>query len=475
MDRTKLTGGEDQLPLRAAVKITVTFESGRIASGSGYMVGRNDVLTVSHLVYNGSDDPVASIQVFPAVVNGVTGYIAFAGTEFGFHEVGSPDGTISIDEIGLDYAVIALADNIGDSTGWFEVGSTGVGGADVYSIDYGSDFGGVEAIFTEGVISFSAPNYMIHSMPKVTGSSGSPIILEGEDLIVGVHSAGESFAARFDSAAVNEIKTWIASNNVLDPDQNEDTANNNEVFGSESAQILLGTDEADQIFARQGNDTVDGGTGDDVIWGGDGDDIISGGDGDDFIGGDNAFYSPNSGSDTIDGGDGTDTAVYNFDREIYELIHLEDGTISISGFDQLTSIERIQFNDVTLRVDLDPETGASVYRLYQAAFNRRPDEDGLLFHVNAFEAGVSLDVLSRDFLNASEFSSVYGEDVTNAVYVGLLYQNILGREGDDNGVTYWMDILSQNDDRAFLLLTFSESGENVELVASAIEGGFTLL
>ncbi len=83
-------------------------------------------------------------------------------------------------------------------------------------------------------------------------------------------------------------------------------------------------------------DTLNGTSGADVINGLDGDDVISGG----------------TGNDTIDGGAGTDTAVFSGARSGYT-VSTVGGTTTVTGpdgTDTLTTVERLQFSDLTLIV-----------------------------------------------------------------------------------------------------------------------------
>jgi len=102
------------------------------------------------------------------------------------------------------------------------------------------------------------------------------------DLLAPEGDAAEDDAAG-DGAAEDEPAVDDAEDGVA-----EDATG--QIRGSGLADLLFGTDEADQIDAEGGDDTVAGGAGDDVIDGGAGDDTLAGQDG----------------SDTLAGGDGDD-------------------------------------------------------------------------------------------------------------------------------------------------------------------------
>ena len=142
--------------------------------------------------------------------------------------------------------------------------------------------------------------------------------------------------------------------------------------------------------------------------------------------------------------------------------------------DALTNVERIQFTDGIVAADLAVTAGnAQIYRLYQAAFARIPDEGGLRYWVSQHDDGQSLDSISHAFLNAPEFTQRYGSNLTNAQYVDQLYLNVLGRKGEVDGVTYWNDVLNTGKaTKDTVLIGFAESPENVAGTAAHVYHGF---
>lgn len=121
-----------------------------------------------------------------------------------------------------------------------------------------------------------------------------------------------------------------------------------------------------------GNDTlrniedVTGSVFNDVLTGSIGDNRLEGSDGDD------SFVST-SGNDVLDGGSGLDTAIYAQARSAYTLQPAADGSRSLkklnagSATDSLFSIERLQFSDVRVALDLDGHAGQTA-RLIGAVF-----------------------------------------------------------------------------------------------------------
>ncbi|MEE2951249.1 MAG: DUF4214 domain-containing protein [Pseudomonadota bacterium] len=181
-------------------------------------------------------------------------------------------------------------------------------------------------------------------------------------------------------------------------------------------------------------------------------------------------------NDYADGGTGVDTAVY-YSTRAENSITVDGGRITVSGdygTDTLVNIERLAFRDGTLALDTGGIAGQA-YRIYQAAFARTPDMDGLEFWIDSMDQGATLREVGAGFLNSDESLALYG-GTTSRGFVEKLYLNILGREGEIEGVAFWTgELASGRAERADILAGFSESPENVGLVAPAIAEGIWIV
>ena len=66
-------------------------------------------------------------------------------------------------------------------------------------------------------------------------------------------------------------------------------------------------------------------------------------------------------------------------------------------------------------------------RLYNAAFKRLPDPDGLKYWIYNYSSGINDErVVASSFLISAEFKERHGENVSNAKYVETLYTNVIG-------------------------------------------------
>ncbi len=101
---------------------------------------------------------------------------------------------------------------------------------------------------------------------------------------------------------------------------------------------------------------------------------------------------------------------------------------------------------------------AEVARLYLAYFLREPDEDGLEYWVGVRESGRSLREISTEFVSSGEFRRRYGA-LGNNRFVRLVYNNVLERSPDPDGLAYWNGQLNSGVSRGDVMVGFSESAE----------------
>jgi hypothetical protein len=187
----------------------------------------------------------------------------------------------------------------------------------------------------------------------------------------------------------------------------------------------------------------------------------------------NNVLAASAGGGTLDGQDGIDTAVFGSQRMWYSLA--KEGA-NFSVYDALNgtktvlaNVERIQFSDQSVALDIGGNAGEA-YRLYQAAFDRTPDQVGLGYWINALDKGHSLQGVADGFINSAEFVRLYGANASDTQYVAALYQNVLHRAPDATGYDFWLHAL-QIAPRAEVLVNFSESAENQAQVIGAIANG----
>ena len=116
---------------------------------------------------------------------------------------------------------------------------------------------------------------------------------------------------------------------------------------------------------------------------------------------------------------------------------------------------------------IDNITG-QIFRLYNSALGRFPDYEGYNYWISMNQSGTnSYRQTASSFLISAEFNELYGESLSTHDYVNTLYKNILNREPDLPGQSYWIGRLENNlESRSEVLMGFSESVENKAIFSS---------
>ncbi|MES2188380.1 MAG: DUF4214 domain-containing protein [Pseudomonadota bacterium] len=203
---------------------------------------------------------------------------------------------------------------------------------------------------------------------------------------------------------------------------------------------------AGDLAGTAGNDTVQGMG---FLWG---------------LGGNDALHITfDTTSGFMLGGDGLDTAVFSGPRSFYSSVARDSSGVTLVSHVPgqpifLIGVERLQFADGNFAIDVDG-TGGEAYRLYQAAFNRKPDAAGLGYQIATLDKGAALHDVAQSFVTSAEFANKYGS-LDNTGFVTQLYANVLHRGPDAAGLAYHVNNLAHGAARADVLIGFSESAEN---------------
>ena len=200
---------------------------------------------------------------------------------------------------------------------------------------------------------------------------------------------------------------------------------------------------------------------------------------DQYIGsnGNDHFYAW-PGDDTYSGGAGIDTVHYNASKNDFAISSV--GTVAtVKGLgknDTLFGIERVEFGDGS-KLALDVNAGqnaGSAYRLYQAAFDRKPDTAGLNYWTNDLDNGASIQQVAKGFVASAEFKNL-NPGLNQQQMINSFYQHVLHREADAAGAKYWDDSMSNGMTASEVLVSFSESQENINNTAAALNNGVWLV
>ncbi|MCC0033750.1 MAG: DUF4214 domain-containing protein [Hoeflea sp.] len=428
---------DDVYPGTAIVFIVATW--GNISySGTGVLVGRNDILTSAHVLYNWSLGGLAdSVELYPSY-NPAENPGPSHGYELVQYFPGfDPDGdrrvfpgdfnanTYAGSE--LDIALISTRMPLGDTFGWFGIDYDFTGGS-VGTIGHPGVYG-TRMMFDSGTAYNDAIDgyFAIQSDLEINpGNSGGPIYYDYGNGPYAVGLVSTRIAATEIGAHRYWLENALTDNDrlVIDyPGHTVSGGNGNDRFG---------------LFTERGFFTS---VGDDTVFAGGGLDVVE-------------YRGPGSDYSVLKNG----SALSVRDQTGYE------------GNDTLYDVERLVFSNGTLAFDLEGNAGQA-YRIYQAAFDRIPDTGGLKYWIDVLDDGVGLLKVASGFIGSNEFTSVYGRDASASFFVAKLYENVLGRSGEAAGVQYWTGQLEQGQSREVVLAGFSESAENKAGVMPFISDG----
>jgi hypothetical protein len=185
-------------------------------------------------------------------------------------------------------------------------------------------------------------------------------------------------------------------------------------------------------------------------------------------------FTPGAGNNAVDGKGGLDVAVYTGARSDFTVVkdvygYAVTDKSGVLGHDTLVNVERVQFSDKSLALDIDGNAG-QVYRMYQAAFDRIPDAGGFAYWLNAMDHGYTLNQISGLVLADKEAAALYMANPTDENFITQLYHHVLHREPEGAGYQWWLDHV-HSASRAEVLAMFSESPENQAQVIGAIQNG----
>lgn len=423
-------------PYSAVCYLEVTFPNGSRVQGSGVVVGPNDVLTALHVVFSQPNGGMArSVRIVPGgntlpqssplgefnAVQPIASRVANWDT--------NGDGLLFADESQNDVALLGLSTRIGDVTGWLPLVSERTG--------FSAQVLGYPARGT-GLMSDSAfaqpdanTSNLIIGLGLGEGASGGPIVrtMDGEPYLAGTLSSGDCalttsrYTALFGNSNLAWLQAAIAANDALT-----------------AGQTAL------RLQGGSGNDTLTGNTGDNILVGGEGRDRVTGA----------------GGRDLIDGGPGVDTIALRGPRSDYQLSEgggapaaagtavglpaqalfthrLTDGMPDRDGAAELSRVERLQFKDVGVALDVRGEAGDAV-ALIGATL-------GLVAAGDPRYRGIALAWLERG--NSLQSLAQLGLDVmlgpspSPQALLGLLYEHYAQQPIDPGTLAALLPLLTQ--------------------------------
>lgn len=195
------------------------------------------------------------------------------------------------------------------------------------------------------------------------------------------------------------------------------------IFGVASTKVpaaLLTPDDRDSLSGGEGQDWLEGGASDDTLDGGEGRDTLLGG----------------PGSDVLNGGTGVDTALFSGSRASYSLNRVSSGWMVVDqsgrdGGDTLVGVERLQFQDGRVALDLEPADHAGqAVLLLGAVLGRslmatKPALVGSV--IELFDQGFTLEQLSGAIMRMPIWAGVFTATNGSADIARYLLERVYGR------------------------------------------------
>ena len=169
------------------------------------------------------------------------------------------------------------------------------------------------------------------------------------------------------------------------------------------------------------------------------------------------------GSQTVMGGAGFDVVNFtgnkgdfqaSFDGEHTTLFNANPSSSTL-----LEDAEYISFSGGGVIINANTEDQAVIARLYDGILDRNADATGLQFWWGQHDAGTSLSSIASSLLSSPEFTAAHSS-LSSTDFVGLLYQNLLGRTGSNSELAvYASQIDSGTTSRADIAVAIAQAGE----------------
>ncbi len=210
-------------PFSAVVLVTATFADGYTQTGSGAVVGTNDVLTAAHVVWSAAHGAATSVTAIPAYDNGAAPYGTYQAKLWSYYQWDlNSDGLVSQAEASRDVAILGFGERIADKTQMFSL-DTGYASGAVHVSGYPAAYadqttGLLRMVDDTGTGTEQNGTFTFNSDVEVNpGNSGGPVWYQDASgpHLVGVVST-KAWAADV-STTTDQIQGWITANNSLLP------------------------------------------------------------------------------------------------------------------------------------------------------------------------------------------------------------------------------------------------------------------
>lgn len=378
--------------------LQVTYPDGVQFSGTASLVGRNDILTATHMVYSPDHGGWANAMdfYFGADYNSITGKF----DSYGYHYTpsqwkitgwidqtftDSDNETVTEKESQSDIAIIGVNSPIGDDLGWLGLDPGYDGFYLAEAVGYPIGQPGMMHETASIHRSFNYSTYESYYDVMGPGSSGGPLIIDNH--VIGVKSTGQWWAdLGYDFKALTDFMT--EDDSLL----NEDAP----------APMPLPLDTPKVFFSgKSGGQSFTGGNNVDAI----------------------SYSIPYDRVSTItQSKDGSWKVTYKTNSE---------SVVSLST-DVLNSVERLNFSDgthVALDINSPHLVAGAAFALLYAGFNSLPNKITLghwIAKADQIKDKPTFDDSNVEKLAQAMLTEYAPHGISNADLVNILYTNVVG-------------------------------------------------
>lgn len=122
-----------------------------------------------------------------------------------------------------------------------------------------------------------------------------------------------------------------------------------------------------------------------------------------------------------------------------------NGILALNAYSYYTIENYISYNNSNLEKIVHSYTNEEkITALYIAFFDRAPDEEGLNYWINKAQSFGNVTNITYEIANLFSkhevFKTLY-DDLNNQDFIENIYLNILGTDGDDEGIVFWTNML----------------------------------
>ena len=137
------------------------------------------------------------------------------------------------------------------------------------------------------------------------------------------------------------------------------------------------------------------------------------------------------------------------------------GSSEFAGLCKSAGIELGQIPSAKDAKDANLQLTVFINRQYKELLGRNGDSEGLDFWADRILKGASMEDISKEFVFSKEFTDKNYSDVN---FINILYRAFMGRESDAEGLSFWQTEINAGMSREDVFSKFAYSGEFAQIV-----------